>query len=430
MLSIRIHQYRCHRCHRCHRCRRCLQLLGTWLPIQGLAIRRWHLGHFATQETDKSYTFSYFFNLSNLSSGGTFFLIHRFSKMPWPDSMETCFLICLSQQRRKIIQNRQRRLSKGQCTTVQTSMMASSKWNALSCSKSSAVPFIDQCSSCWKQNKVYTTGNPVPSGSVFIQAAGKQTNFSSFGSPTVQRVQGLKHQNQNVENGHCFKAAQFLRWSQIISDYLSAPSSFSVPLCFSMVKRREFGPSIRSCHSWWKLLREGVSPYPPLVQVAVRKQKRSCNGPICTGQKEICTLVFNLWTLWKPGHKIKSKSRCQVFEIVWALSVKFVTPPFRCQICHLRRISVESPSNLRRIPVLLQGLVIALDPPCIQSHGPVAGTLGIRSGVGHDVHDLIHGCSTWCLARLESPACSISHYEFSSTFECDWVILGVFWCVS
>jgi hypothetical protein len=111
------------------------------------------------------------------------------------------------------------------------------------------------------------------------------------------------------------------------------------------------------------------------------------------------------------------------------LSVKFVTPPFRCQICHLRRISVESPPNLRRIPVLFQGLVIALDPPCIQSHGP-AGTLGIRSGVGHDVHDLIHGCSTWCLARLESPAFSISHYEFSSTFECDWVILGVFWCVS
>ena len=208
------------------------------------------------------------------------------------------------------------------------------------------------------------------------------------------------------------------------SDDLRWSSSFSVPLCFSMVKRREFGPSIRSCHSWWKLLREGVPPYPPLVQVAVRKQKRSCNGPICTGQKEICTLVFNLWTLWKPGHKIKSKSRCQVYER---------------QICHTTVsmpnlpslvISVESPSNLRRIPVLFQGLVIALDPPCIQSHGPVAGTLGIRSGVGHDVHDLIHGCSTWCLARLESPAFSVSHYEFSSTFECDWVILGVFWCVS
>ena len=290
------------------------------------------------------------FNLSNLSSGGTFFLTQRFSKMPWPDSMETRFLIGLSQQRCKIIQNRQTRLSKGQCTTVQTSMMTSSKWNALSCSKSSAVPFIDQCSSCWKQNKLYTTGNPVPSGSVFTQAAGKQTNFSSFGSPTVQRVQGLKHQN-HVENGHWFKAAQLLRWSQMISDYLSAsqllhPSpNFSVPLCFSMVKRREFGPSIRSCHSWWKLLREGVPPYPPLVQVAVRKQKRSCNGPICTGQKEICTLVFNLWTLWKPGHKIKSKSRYQVFE-----RHNFVTPPFRCQICHLRRISAESPSNPGPLP--------------------------------------------------------------------------------
>ena len=287
------------------------------------------------------------FNLSNLSSGGTFFLTQRFSKMPWPDSMETRFLIGLSQQRCKIIQNRQTRLSKGQCTTVQTSMMTSSKWNALSCSKSSAVPFIDQCSSCWKQNKLYTTGNPVPSGSVFTQAAGKQTNFSSFGSPTVQRVQGLKHQN-HVENGHWFKAAQLLRWSQMISDYLSAsqllhPSpNFSVPLCFSMVKRREFGPSIRSCHSWWKLLREGVPPYPPLVQVAVRKQKK------------VAMVRF------APVKK-RSAPWSSIFEHFGSLVAKLnQSHATKClsvtTLSHHRfdaksAISVESPSNLRRISV-------------------------------------------------------------------------------
>ena len=76
--------------------------------------------------------------------------------------------VCLSQSM-QIIQNLlQTRLSEGQCTTVQTSMMASSKWNALSCSKSSArhseISVALAESTLDKKNKLYTTG--------------KQANFS------------------------------------------------------------------------------------------------------------------------------------------------------------------------------------------------------------------------------------------------------------